>query len=157
MLEVGQVQAPAEDAFYSWNRAHFGAWCITSSPLIIGIALTDEKLAPVIDIIGNKEAIAVNQAWVGHPGMLVEAVWAPPMPYSPSGATLPSNAPGDFSLYGGASMTVNGGKKDNATSGTASIRTGGPGGTWDWLASMGMLVSSSRIFGQVIMLPACPF
>ena len=22
--------------FYSWNRAHFGAWCIVSSPLILG-------------------------------------------------------------------------------------------------------------------------
>ena len=33
MLEVGQVAEPAPGAFYTWNRAHFGAWCIISSPL----------------------------------------------------------------------------------------------------------------------------
>ena len=35
MLEVGRVSAPTPDTFLSWNRAHFGAWCITSSPLIL--------------------------------------------------------------------------------------------------------------------------
>ena len=35
MLEVGRVQGSLE-----WNRAHFGAWCIISAPLILGIDLT---------------------------------------------------------------------------------------------------------------------
>jgi alpha-galactosidase len=60
----------------TWERAHFGAWCIISAPLILGLPLTDARLAPVLDFIGNAEAIAINQAWAGHPGMLVEEVQA---------------------------------------------------------------------------------
>ena len=130
MLEVGRVREPAKGAFYTWNRAHFGAWCVTSAPLILGMALTDTILEPVLDVIGNKEAIAINQAWDGHPGTLIEAVYAPPIPYSPTGASVPSDSPGDFELYNGASITPAGkGRADNETSGSASIRTGGPGQT----------------------------
>eukprot|EP00928_Gymnodinium_smaydae_P087600 TRINITY_DN71845_c0_g1_i1.p1 TRINITY_DN71845_c0_g1~~TRINITY_DN71845_c0_g1_i1.p1 ORF type:complete len:546 (+),score=51.84 TRINITY_DN71845_c0_g1_i1:91-1728(+) len=67
MLEVGLVDGSME-----WNQAHFGAWCITSSPLILGLDLTDDQLlSRILHIIGNNEAIAVNQAWVGHPGRFV--------------------------------------------------------------------------------------
>ena len=38
------------------------ARCITSAPLILGLELTDAKLEPILDIIGNAEAIAINQA-----------------------------------------------------------------------------------------------
>jgi len=127
MLEVGRVQAPAEGAFYSWNRAHFGAWCITSSPLILGLELTDANLDPVLDIITNEDAIAVNQEWAGHPGMMVETLVAPPVPYSPSGAVVPSNSAGDIDAESPAS--VGGGPGDTATSGTANIRSGSPGQT----------------------------
>lgn len=76
MLEVGRVQPPIKnstvDTTYSWNRAHFGAWCIVSSPLILGLELTDQQLEPVLDVIGNSEAIAINQAWAGHPGYLLK-------------------------------------------------------------------------------------
>ena len=65
MLEVGRVAAPAPGAFYTWNRAHFGAWCVVSAPLILGLELSDAKLAPILDIIGNAEAIAVNQQYAG--------------------------------------------------------------------------------------------
>ena len=80
--------------FYSWNRAHFGAWVITSSPLILGmcklatlymypwVTLTplnrlsadpsDEKLEPFLHVIGNAEALAINQIWFGHPGRIIE-------------------------------------------------------------------------------------
>ena len=129
MLEVGRVREPIKGTFYTWNRAHFGAWCVVSAPLILGLELTDDKLQPVIDIIGNSEAIAVNQAWAGHPGMLIETVYAPPLPYTPGGASLPSNAPGDFGLFAGASITPGGNRKDNATSGTSSIRSGERGTT----------------------------
>lgn len=68
MLEVGQVQGSVE-----WNRAHFGAWCITSTPLILGLDVTQpDKLAPIIPFITNPEAIAVNQQWNGHPGGVVD-------------------------------------------------------------------------------------
>jgi len=129
MLEVGRVTQPTDGAFYSWNRAHFGAWCIVSAPLILGLELTDAKLAPIIDIITNEEAIHINQAWAGHPGRLAESVYAPPAPYSPTGVTIPSNGAGDFSLADGASITSGAGHIDSRTSGAASIRTGGPGQT----------------------------
>eukprot|EP01051_Picozoa_sp_SAG22_P025089 SAG22_NODE_7268_length_756_cov_1.182648_2_plen_151_part_01 len=38
---------------------------------------SDEELAKVIDAIGNREAIAINQAWYGHPGRFIDEV---PMP-----------------------------------------------------------------------------
>ncbi len=64
MLEVGQVQEPMPGTFYSWNRAHFGAWSITSSPLILGLDVTAlNKLEPVLDIISNPDAIEVNKAY----------------------------------------------------------------------------------------------
>ena len=55
-----------------WNRAHFGAWAVSSSPLVIGADISDTALmAKVGPIISNTEAIAINQAWSGHPGRLV--------------------------------------------------------------------------------------
>ena len=128
MLEVGRVAPPAEGAGPSWNRAHFGAWCIVSAPLILGLELADANLDPILDVIGNKEAIAVNQNWAGHPGMLVANIVAPPQPFDPSGpTTVPSDSSGDFDLQQGASM--GGGRGDDESSGAANIRTGNPGGT----------------------------
>ena len=66
-MEVGRVEPPLPGTLFSWNRAQFGGWCIVSSPLIIGLELTDENLEPVLDILGNVEAIEVNQLWAGHP------------------------------------------------------------------------------------------
>eukprot|EP01064_Diplonema_japonicum_P003109 TRINITY_DN1204_c14_g1_i1.p1 TRINITY_DN1204_c14_g1~~TRINITY_DN1204_c14_g1_i1.p1 ORF type:complete len:423 (+),score=82.68 TRINITY_DN1204_c14_g1_i1:23-1270(+) len=66
MLEVGRMATHEED------RTHFGAWCIVSSPLILGYDVSDDTVTEKVwDIIANKEAIAVNQAWAGHPGRLV--------------------------------------------------------------------------------------
>jgi hypothetical protein len=71
MLEVGRINVNGA-MHYKWNRAHFGAWCIVSSPLILGLDLTQTTaVAAIIDVITNKEAIAVNQEWAGHPGALV--------------------------------------------------------------------------------------
>jgi len=54
------------------DRTNFGAWCITSSPLILGMDVTSETaLSRVWSIVANTEAIAVNQRWAGHPGRLV--------------------------------------------------------------------------------------
>lgn len=71
MLEVGNLATFEED------RAHFGAWCVVSSPLILGFDLRDNSTYQrVWPIISNREAIAVNQQWAGHPGMLVSS-WNP--------------------------------------------------------------------------------
>ena len=49
------------------SRTHFGAWCIVSIPLILGLDLTDSgRVDSVWDIISNREAIAVNQQWAGR-------------------------------------------------------------------------------------------
>lgn len=46
---------------------------ISSSPLVIGADLTDsDVMAKAMPILSNMEAIEINQAWAGHPGMLVE-------------------------------------------------------------------------------------
>ena len=48
-------------------RAHFSLWCITSSPLYLGMRLdniTDANLA----IVSNADAISINQAWAGFAG-----------------------------------------------------------------------------------------
>ena len=53
-------------------RTHFAMWCVLSSPLTLTNNLTDaEGLDAVWPIITNTEAIAVDQAWAGHPGDLL--------------------------------------------------------------------------------------
>ena len=74
MLEVGNLATPAED------RAHFGAWAVVSSPLILGFDMTNAStMARVWPTISNQDALRVNQQWAGHPGRLVRA-WSPPTP-----------------------------------------------------------------------------
>lgn len=48
-------------------RAHFSLWCITSSPLYLGMKL-ENLTASDLAIVSNKDAIAVNQAWAGYAG-----------------------------------------------------------------------------------------
>lgn len=82
MMEVGRLATSEED------RSHFGAWCIVSSPLILGCDLSDiNTMAKIWPIVSNREAIAVNQQYVGHPGRLVAAwdVVPPPAPPTISG------------------------------------------------------------------------
>ena len=48
------VQEPVPGS-YGWSRAHFGAWCIVSSPLYLGFDLFNQKIMnSVLDIIGNR-------------------------------------------------------------------------------------------------------
>ena len=75
MLEVGCANGPGGDndpgLSYTEARTHFGAWCIVSSPLILSHDTTNNTISDEIwDIISNKEAIAVNQAWAGESGTL---------------------------------------------------------------------------------------
>jgi len=68
----------------------------------------------------------VNQQWAGHPGMLVENILAPQVPYNPGGAVVPSSSAADFDSEG---ASISGGRSDDSTSGSALLRTGGPGQT----------------------------
>jgi len=73
MLQVGQLESTKLD------RSHFASWCITSSPLVIGMDVRDvneKEVKRVWNIIANREAIAINQAWAGHPGGLFKS-WTP--------------------------------------------------------------------------------
>ena len=61
-------------------------YCITSSPLVLGHNITDDATNDLVwDIISNTEAIAINQAWVGHSGALVKT-WGPFPAAGPGGA-----------------------------------------------------------------------
>lgn len=81
MLQVGRLGCssrtsgcPVPPQYEGWTRTHFAAFCIISSPLVLSIYPSDENLTPILDIIGNKGAMAVNQAWDGHPGTLVRTL-----------------------------------------------------------------------------------
>ena len=66
MLQVGNLQGSLAAAE---SRTHYGAWCIVSSPLILGVDLrNDTTMASIWPYISNKEAIQVNQQWAGDPG-----------------------------------------------------------------------------------------
>ena len=53
--------------------------CVTSAPLILGTDLSDDKILDRIwPVVSNKEALAINDAWVGHPGTLIRSYWSSP-------------------------------------------------------------------------------
>ena len=94
MMEVGRVNGSL-----AWNRAHFGAWCVVSAPLVLGLDLSDrDALAAIVPVVANPEAIAINQQWSGHPGRLVAEffvagdgalpvqLWAKPQPEVDAGS-----------------------------------------------------------------------
>eukprot|EP01060_Flectonema_neradi_P038223 TRINITY_DN796_c1_g1_i1.p1 TRINITY_DN796_c1_g1~~TRINITY_DN796_c1_g1_i1.p1 ORF type:complete len:408 (+),score=110.35 TRINITY_DN796_c1_g1_i1:65-1288(+) len=114
MLEVGRMPKLVED------KTHFGAWCIVSSPLILGHNVNNDTTVDRIwPIISNKEAIAVNQAWEGHPGRKVKEngnwqIWAKDMPNKAQAVFLLSNDDGE--------ITVDINFSDLGLSGTVSVR-----------------------------------
>jgi hypothetical protein len=85
ILEVGRLST------FELSRAHFGAWAVTSSPLVLGVDLRHTAAVKgVWPIVSNSEAIAINRQWAGHPGFLVRQ-WdslAPPPPPPPLFAEL---------------------------------------------------------------------
>lgn len=94
-------------ATFEEDRAHFGAWCVVSSPLILGHDLADnETNAKIWPIITNKAAISVSQSFAQgdrmHPGGLVRS-GMPPSPPPPPG---PAPAVG-FLWAGGKDMYKN--------------------------------------------------
>jgi alpha-galactosidase len=78
-LEVGNGQLSEAE-----NRAHFSLWCVTSAPLIAGNDIRSMP-KPVLEILINREAIAVNQAYSTNAGDRViqngtSEIWAKPLP-----------------------------------------------------------------------------
>ena len=72
-------------ATFEEDRAHFGAWCVVSSPLVLGYDVTDSSVTEKVwPILSNRQAVQVNQQYAGHPGRLVKA-WdvVPPAPAPP--------------------------------------------------------------------------
>lgn len=68
MLEVGNLPT------FNQDRAHFGMWAVSSSPLILSHNINNEsKNEEIWPIIGNRAAISINQDWAGHPGTMVNA------------------------------------------------------------------------------------
>jgi len=91
MLEVGRIIVDGK-MDHGWNRAHFGAWCVISAPLILGMDLTQQQtLSAVLDVITNPEAIAVNQEWAGHPGRKVWTGVGSALGYPAARACNPTN------------------------------------------------------------------
>jgi alpha-galactosidase len=77
MLEVGNGMSVSED------RAHFTMWCLLAAPLIAG---NDLRKVPkdVVEILANKEAIAVDQDSLGIQGFQFSAdavleIWFKPL------------------------------------------------------------------------------
>jgi alpha-galactosidase len=77
MLEVGNGMPANED------RAHFAMWCMLASPLMAGNDIRDMS-KETLEILTNKEMIAVNQDPLGIQGFKHEAkdsleVWLKPL------------------------------------------------------------------------------
>lgn len=68
MLEVGNgVFGPAD---LVEARAHMSMWAVIAAPLILGVDLT--KVAPeIIDILGNRDVLAISQDPAGHQGVVL--------------------------------------------------------------------------------------
>ena len=63
MLQVGNGVLTMEE-----NRSHFTMWCILAAPLLAGNDLRNMD-AETLEILTNKEAIAVNQDRLGKQGV----------------------------------------------------------------------------------------
>ena len=99
ILEVGVGDFEWDGTLRSlrMNRAHFSMWCITSSPLLAGNDLRQDKTSlNITRILTNRQAIAVNQAYVSNAGDLLSVfnssatstktdsleIWLKPLPNS---------------------------------------------------------------------------
>lgn len=56
------------------ERTHWSLWCIVSSPLVLGFDMNNTaKMERAWPVITNKAALAVSEAWGGHPGTLIKS------------------------------------------------------------------------------------
>jgi len=163
MLEVGNI------GDYNTERAHFGAWCIVSAPLILGFDLTNQDdMNRVWDIITNLEAISVSQNWAGHPGMLVKS-WDPQPPGNLSylwavscNPSDPQEAPWSYDSNTKAVKSPNGLCLDATSPSELTARPCNGGSTQQFgysnnnlLASNGQCVDVYDFSGPVVQLYSC--
>lgn len=66
MLEVGNGKLT-----YDQNKSHFSAWCMLCAPLILGNDLRSIK-QDVLDIVTNKNMIAINQDELGKQAKVIK-------------------------------------------------------------------------------------
>ena len=80
MLEVCVVPGlHKNESGLTWleSRSHFGAWAVTSNPLILGLDVRNDTTMDLMwPIIANAEVLAVNSAWAGASGTRVLAAEA---------------------------------------------------------------------------------
>jgi alpha-galactosidase len=108
---IGEFAWAADGSTAGMNRAHFGLWVVTSSPLIAGLDLRPEAQPPqqLIDLLTTPRALAVHEDYAaGNAGdFLREAavagteVWAKPLSGGGSAALLfnrASASPSDISV-----------------------------------------------------------
>ncbi|CAD7928931.1 unnamed protein product [Amoebophrya sp. A25] len=83
-LAAASTSLAKTSAADNFDRTNFGAWCVTSSPLVLSFDLTDtKKFTPAVkSVVTNQIAISINQLWAGDRGRLVYS-WEPN-----AGATL---------------------------------------------------------------------
>ena len=65
MLEVGNGELTADE-----NNTHFSLWCILSAPLMMGNDIRNAT-PEILEILLNREAIAINQDPLGRQGVKV--------------------------------------------------------------------------------------
>lgn len=72
MLEVGIMNTQSlgvPPLNFVESRSHFGAWCIVSAPLVLGMDLTNATTADFVwPIISNAEALAIHGDYAGMSG-----------------------------------------------------------------------------------------
>eukprot|EP00483_Globobulimina_turgida_P011618 UN11640 len=74
MLEVGNFGYQYNATPKAMDQTHFSAWCIVSSPLILGFdVLNNTKMDQFWEIITNDEVLSVSQSWAGHPGRQIDS------------------------------------------------------------------------------------
>lgn len=78
MLEVGNGQLTPDE-----NRAHFSLWALLNAPLLLGNDVASMP-SSVLDIVANREVIAINQDWAGIQGHRLrddgeQEVWGKPL------------------------------------------------------------------------------
>eukprot|EP00038_Savillea_parva_P011730 m.199659 g.199659 ORF g.199659 m.199659 type:complete len:667 (+) comp20803_c0_seq1:35-2035(+) len=73
MQEIGNFNG-ADPLRSDEETTHWGLWCVISAPLILGADLSNTEIMDRIwPTVTNTEALAINDAWAGHPGTLVRS------------------------------------------------------------------------------------
>ena len=102
MLEVGVtpgVHRGEQALTHSEARAHFGAWVVTSSPLILGLDVRDAAAVDAVwDILSNREALAISEAWAGGAGTLIARA-ATNVTWAPCGQQIASCGAGEWEVW----------------------------------------------------------